>query len=155
MFMKTDNMTVAQRLEQFDTKHGGDSIKIGGYYYYSDGAICEDNPYGALHEPPKDELKCLEVVGSYWDEKLNRATWNFTDHKQHLVAKANQGFRPTSQEMKKLTDFKQSVKRIRRKVKAIDDQYNNHPEIRRRRELDALRQQTRLSALVEVNSIEI
>lgn len=82
------NVSVQRRLEQFDIKHGSDSIRIDGWYVYSDGAMREVNPYGALHEPPGNTYECWKIKVQYREELFQRAVQKFYDTRDSFLEMA-------------------------------------------------------------------
>jgi hypothetical protein len=101
-----ENSLIAQRVQQFDAKHGDDGIAINGWLIFSDGAKREaSNPEGSLVEPPKDKQEQDKIQLLYQEEMLRRATENVQRKKQAVVQQTR---RKTPAELAQEFDTKHS-----------------------------------------------
>jgi hypothetical protein len=76
-------------VEHFSKRHGDDAIEIDGWLVYSDGAMRERNPMGALREPPPEPYEACRLRVQYREAKLRRATRAFDERKTVLLRTAH------------------------------------------------------------------
>ncbi len=121
-----ENPSVKQRVDQFDIKNGSDCINIDGFWLvYSNGAMRERNPLGALIDPPTDVHQRCKIQLRYHEKRLQRAVDAFDEHKQQLIAVAqvnltdrHSGPPPDAANLEKLKDLQKTVRRCKRAVAA-------------------------------------
>ncbi|HWA25700.1 MAG TPA: hypothetical protein VG734_08575 [Lacunisphaera sp.] len=161
-----DYDSVRQRIAAFDKKNGGDGVEINGAIYYSNGAIRDTEPLGALIDPPRDPQERCKIQLSYWQELQRRAVAEFDEVKSQYLTNAKVGlteaFTPAlpwteAQAVKKLTELRDNVRELQKRVTAARAELKrNTPQevLDRRAHFSAARQMA--TAFVEaVESIKI
>ena len=131
-------------LKEFDEAHG-EYVVDGGWVYYADGAVREENPIGVYHQPPTDPWECNKRVLMFWRLKLGRALERFSHRKAEIEMGANASLRnhfvgppPLSpgQATAELRRMKAEVSRCKAKAdeaaKAVEDSKPDHLKRRER-----------------------
>ena len=80
-------MNVKEFNEAFDKKHG-DFVVYGEQILYQDGAMRECSVFGLSCEPPKNPVKCQELIIRFWELKLGLAVEEFVVRKHMLLRRA-------------------------------------------------------------------
>jgi len=156
------NTLYASLRQQFIAKHGGDCIHINGWLVFSDGATMDRNPAGALAEPPTDPYERWKIVARYREELLRRATDQFTEANRELRSRAHVAMRdglppPNREEIDKLKELQQTVKRCQQRYAAAREQMKRTtPEwMRGRDETAAHNRESNSRVLDELKRIQI
>jgi hypothetical protein len=81
---------LADRVKEFDQRHGGDPVAIGHWLVFPDGAQREANPAGAWVEPPQEPHQQAQLILRYQEERLRQAQAAFEQLKSRLQQQASQ-----------------------------------------------------------------
>lgn len=144
-----DSGSVKQRIEQFDTKNGDDAICIDGWLLFSNGAMRELNPLGALIDPPEDAIKRSRNIVRYRHELVQRAENEFKELKRQLLQQAQLSVQhaaantppppPSNADLEKLKRLQELVQERRRQFADAREQLKNDmPEAMKEREARAV-----------------
>jgi hypothetical protein len=71
------------RLEVFHEENGGDCVLVNGWYVYSNGARRDENPVGALIDPPADPFERAKLQVAYHSMKVNAAVKKLIERQDH------------------------------------------------------------------------
>jgi hypothetical protein len=165
-------LTVAQRVNEFRAKHGGESrdgsVADGNWFLYSNGARREQDPWGALCEPPTDAKELALMVGRYWSIRLKHASDAFNEKRDHYRQQAKIAIAiddgivpnppaPTASAIAELKELKAEVVRCQRKLnEARADHQDYNPQWKKDREADnKVYRQANADFLNAVEAIEI
>lgn len=153
---------VQSRVDQFKIRNGNDAILIRGWWVFSNGAMREQNPYGALRDPPTNPFELWKVKVQYYEEKLRRATVEFDEWKRYLEGAAYGASQhgsapPTEPQVAKLRELQAKVQeRLADLNVARDSLEQNTPSHRRERlAAKAANQQEAEKVLSEIKSIKV
>jgi hypothetical protein len=121
-----DYGSVKYRREEFDKRHGGNAVQVDEWLVYSDGAMREVNPLGALLEPDADPFKCAQVVVRYYENRVQRAVEEFDAYKAHLTSfttacRRNGHPPPGATELERLKELQQTVQARQKELDAARD----------------------------------
>jgi hypothetical protein len=159
-----DNLNIQGRLQQFDLKHGNNAIRIDGWLIYSDGAMRETNPLGALCEPPGNPYECCKIKVQYHEELLRRAVdeFNTTKHRFMLEASARLRYGDPSPISKReavqtLTTLQATVKDRQRKLRIAQQRLDavQPPALRARFNVEAENKQNTELLIEAISEIRI
>ena len=114
-----------ERIQIFNGQHGDNALKIGGYFYYADGAMRDVNPAGVLQEPLPDPLGRSRTTLRYFEEKLRLKVDEFDTFKKQLLGDEN-SWANAVENQKRLTGLQQTVKRTQRERDDAQAEYNKH-----------------------------
>ncbi|MCE9530984.1 MAG: hypothetical protein K8T89_07655 [Planctomycetes bacterium] len=123
--MILSNSLVMSRVKQFEIQHGDDAVFIGGWFVFSDGAMRERNPEGALMDPPSNPRECCKIKLDYQTKRLEQAISAFEELQAALRVKTDEAVKwanakappapPTDQDIQELKRL-QGVVKQRRKI---------------------------------------
>ena len=150
-----DHDAIANRVDEFNRRNGGDAILVNGFYLYSNGATRDANPLGLLCDPPKDELETLKLQKLYHGTLLDLAKDDFVGLKQQLASSASATGYVDNKELQRLQGLQRTVQAHKMNFDEAVDNIANHPRVQRNLQLKAEEEQRKQTALSLVNSIEI
>jgi hypothetical protein len=121
MIFEDPNKTHRSRVDQFDDAHG-DSVRIGSWVYFHDGARREMWSYGALQDPPINPFERCQRIVTYYEARLQRAVTAFHDLQQRLGLRAQNAARdgsppPPRSALEELKELQREVRRRDRDLK--------------------------------------
>jgi hypothetical protein len=165
-----DNVSIKQRIEQFDLKHGAeDAIKSadGVFWLFPDGARRETRqPFGLLDEPPNPdneyelrrlrlsredvELQLLERQREYHATRLAQLTQEFKNKKEVML-----GGHYGDGELSELNKLAKTVHVCRHELSGIEEEIRRVSPYHKAVEMDAYAKQQRQQRIEAVRSINI
>jgi hypothetical protein len=133
-------MNEVQRfVNEFDTRHGDDFVRVNQWLFFADGARRDVNPFGLSMEPPEDELERFQNMEVYRREKLKRALEAFNKLRQEIVLATDtcriNGYEPpcsAADAKKQLEALLTKARFWQRKVKTIEERIANTPRMQSR-----------------------
>ena len=162
---------VNTRVAAFDEANGNDPIVIDEMLAFSNGALRDINPIGALIDPPADNYERMKLVKRYWEVRTQRAQEEFNHAKNHYVIHAKAGMdaaaapAPIEDEtsaVEKLTALQRDVKACQAALakvrKSLTAAANTSTSVRNQREREAryaANRQSNSALLAAVEKIKI
>lgn len=150
-----DNRTPQEQVQAFDRRQGGNSITIGGWKVYANGARRDVNWMGALIDPPKEDLERWPIQMQYHQKLQDTATKEFIALKSHLKALVMNGGSPDGSQIDQLATLQKQVFKHRKDAEEFQEKINNHPITKRRHQLREEDEAIRTMFLSKIDSVEI
>lgn len=126
-----DPYSVAGRVDDFDKRHGRDSVSNGQWVFYKSGAVREVDPLGALIEPRLDDAyEHAKNVLQYYQLKLRRAVQAFDAFRSQLLMSTV----PDRDSVEELKRLKSVVEEKSAEHEAAKQRLAETPEAKRRAE---------------------
>ena len=156
---------INSRIKAFDDSHGN-FVYVDGWLLFEDGAQRENNPLGALIDPPPDPLKLAKKIHRYWKVKLELAVEEFHHYRdlflQHARNSCKQRRAPaplksTDEVVKHLKELQKKVRACQGQLKAAEEVAEQHKPPRLK-ELEEQSERFRSEAdalIAEIENIEI
>ena len=163
-----DNVSIKQRIEQFDLKHGvEEAVKSadGAFWLFPDGARREVHPYGLLDEPPDPKhfflhgrkqppevaaLETLKRQREYHATRLARLTEDFRFRKERMLMGDYQ-----DEELAELNKLAKTVQAARHELSMVEEELRQRDPRNKAREWEAYAQQQRQERIDAVKGINI
>lgn len=164
-----DNVSMKQRIEQFDLKHGADdAVKSadGQLWLFPDGARREVRQPGLLWEPPdpnneyelrrtrttreRVEFLLLQRQHEYHATRLARLTQEFKNRKEKMLMGDYQ-----DEELAELNKLAKTVQAARHELSMVEEELRQRDPRNKAREYHAHNQQQRQERIDAVKGINI
>ena len=163
-----DNVSIKQRIEQFDFKHGvDDAVKSldGTMWLFPDGARRETNILGSLQEPPDPdnyffhgqrqprelgELVILERQHDYHSTWLQHLTNEFRNRKERML-----GGHYSDEDMAELNKLQKTIHICTHQLSMVEAEIQERSPRDHAREARAEQEQKRQERIAAVKSINI
>ena len=123
--------TPSQRVARWIEENGDDGIMVDGWMIYSNGAMREATPLGALLDPPADLYERAKIKVRYRQALMQRAADAFNERKRYLLSAAEAARRngyppPTERELTELKQLQQVVQKCQRDLEATRTEVVKH-----------------------------
>lgn len=130
MFFEDPKKTHLTRTEQFDNFHG-ESIAVGSWVYFHDGARREAFSYGLLQDVPRSDYERCQNIVVYREQHFRRATAAFEQLRQVLhnrgqIALANGSPPPPQSSLDALKELQRNMRKCERKLIAAQSELEKH-----------------------------
>lgn len=130
MLFEDPQKTHLTRVEQFDNYHG-ESIMIGSWIYFHDGARREAFSYGLLQDVPANNFERCQNIVRYREQRLRRATAAFEKLREVLHHRAKNAFAnamspPPPASLVELKTLKREVAKCERELIAARSELEKH-----------------------------
>lgn len=108
-----------QTAKNFDIRNGRDAVQLNGWLVFSNGAMREVNPMGALIDPPEDKYERAKIQVRYREALYRKAVDDFNTLRQALIANAE--FGSAKEAVAQLKDARKIVKQRQIALKQARD----------------------------------
>lgn len=150
--------------DEFDARHGGSPILVGGRWLYPDGAMSSTDGLGIRTEPPTDPWKALELQRWYYSEAAKQAAKQFHRVQAEFSDQANMAQRfanlppPRTDAPQILLHLKGIVLKHRAELAAINERLKDSPTARAermRQEFEDRRRSGVYEQISQINGISL
>ncbi len=147
-------------VKEFDERHGKNSIIVGGFRTYEDGARRDaDFDMGPIIEPPEDDFERLSLRVKYWQTLVDEAVEVFEETKHNFISAAkgasDWGHSPPNETeaVKRLEELKAFIEGRRKRLEAVQSELEATEGFQRRKTRVAMTAENRGRAHEFANSI--